>query len=143
MLSSSNTLPQFSPVLDLYRGPCDPSTLVNSANPWLLLSSTDVDCMVSKFGRHILQTMECYVHPSAGGLRRRRERQPILRTSCPAMLTQRVRGAGGGSTRVILLQLCLDIRAPMQGIFQYNNVLGSPSQGITTTYRRSFAKLWP
>jgi len=30
----------------------------------------------------------------------------------------------------------------MQGIFQYNNVLGSPSQGITTMYRRSFAQLW-
>jgi hypothetical protein len=39
-----------------------------------------------------------------------------------------VRGAEGGSTRVVLLQLRLDIRAPTQGIFQYNNVLGSPSQ---------------
>ncbi|MFN9980097.1 MAG: hypothetical protein ACK53Y_09300, partial [bacterium] len=29
-------------------------------------------------------------------------------------------------TRVVLLQLCLGIQAPMQGIFQYNNVLGSP-----------------
>jgi len=52
-------------------------------------------------------------------------------------LAQRVRGAEGGNTRVVLLQLCLSIRAPMQGIFHYNNVLGSPSQGITTTYRRS------
>ena len=83
------------------------------------------------------------VRPSAGGLRRRREHQPILRTSRPATLAQRVRGAEGGSTRVVLLQLCLDIQAPMQGIFQYNNVLGSPSQGITTTYRRSFTQLWP
>jgi hypothetical protein len=82
-----------------------------------------------------------YVRPSAGGLRQRRERQPILRTSHPATLAQQVRGAEGGSTRVVLLQLCLDIQAPMQGIFQYNNVLGSPSQGITTTYRRSFAQL--
>jgi hypothetical protein len=57
------------------------------------------------------------------------------------MLVQQVRGAEGGSTRVVLLQLCLDIQAPMQGIFQYNNVLGSPSQGITATYRRSFAQL--
>jgi hypothetical protein len=82
-----------------------------------------------------------YIHLSAGGLRRRRERQPILRTSCPATLAQQVMGAEGGSTRVALLQLCLDIQAPMQGIFQCNNVLGSPSQGITTTYRRSFAQL--
>jgi len=81
--------------------------------------------------------------PSAGGLRRRRGRQPMLHTSRPAMLTQLLRGAEGGSTRVVLLQLCLGIRAPTQGIFQYNNVLGSPSQGITTTYRRSFAQLWP
>jgi hypothetical protein len=82
-----------------------------------------------------------YVRLSAGSLRRRRERQPILRTSRPATLTQRVRGAEGGSTRVALLQLHLGIRAPRQGIFQYNNVLGLPSQGITTTYRRSFAQL--
>jgi hypothetical protein len=52
-----------------------------------------------------------------------------------------VRGAEGGSTRVVLLQLRLDIRAPMQGIFQYINVLGLPSQGITTMYRISFAQL--
>jgi hypothetical protein len=76
-----------------------------------------------------------YVRLSAGGLRQRRERQPTGR------LVQRVRGAEGGSTRVALLQLHLSIRAPMQGIFQYNNVLGSPSQGITTMYRRSFAQL--
>ncbi len=30
------------------------------------------------------------------------------------------------STRIVLLQLPLGIRAPTQGIFQYNNVLGSP-----------------
>ena len=36
------------------------------------------------------------------------------------------RGAEGASTRVVLLQICLGIRAPTQGIFQYNNVLGSP-----------------
>jgi hypothetical protein len=84
-----------------------------------------------------------YARLSAGGLRWRRERQPMLRTSRPATLAQRVRGAEGGSTRVVLLQLRLDIQAPMQGIFQYNNVLGSPSQGITTTYRRSIAQLWP
>jgi len=47
-------------------------------------------------------------------------------------LTQRVSGGEGGNTRVALLQLRLGIQAPMQGIFQYNNVLGSPSQGKTT-----------
>jgi len=52
-------------------------------------------------------------------------------------LAQRVSGGKGGNTRVVLLQLCLDIQAPMQGIFQYNNVLGSPSQDITTMYGRS------
>ena len=82
-----------------------------------------------------------YIRLSAGGLRWRRERQPILCTSHPATLAQRGRGAEGGSTRVALLQLHLSIQAPMQGIFQYNNVLGSPSQGITTMYRRSFAQL--
>jgi hypothetical protein len=82
-----------------------------------------------------------YIRLSAGGLRRRPERQPILRTSRPATLAQQVRGAEGGNTRVVLLQLHLSIRAPMQGIFQYNSVLGSPSQGITTTYRRGFAQL--
>jgi hypothetical protein len=49
----------------------------------------------------------------------------------------RVSSGEGGNTRVALLQLHLSIRVPTQGIFQYNNVLGSPSQGITTTYRRS------
>jgi hypothetical protein len=75
-----------------------------------------------------------YARLSAGGLRWRRERQPMLRTSRPATLAQRVRGAEGGSTRVVLLQLRLDIRAPTQGIFQYNNVLGShasPGRGNT------------
>jgi hypothetical protein len=80
------------------------------------------------------------VRHSARGLRRRRGRWPALRTSRPATLVQLVGGAEGAGTRVVLLQLCLGIRAPTQGIFQYNNVLGSPSQGITTMYRRIFAQ---
>jgi len=62
---------------------------------------------------------------SAEGLGRRRGRWPALHTSRPATLA-RTRGAEGASTRVVLLQLHLGIRAPTQGIFQYNNVLGSP-----------------
>jgi hypothetical protein len=62
---------------------------------------------------------------SAEGLGRRRERWPALRTSRPATVA-RTRGAKGASTRVVLLQLRRGIQAPMQGIFQYNNVLGSP-----------------
>jgi hypothetical protein len=42
------------------------------------------------------------------------------------MLAQLARGAERASTKVVLLQLRLGIRAPTQGIFQYNNVLGSP-----------------
>jgi hypothetical protein len=34
-------------------------------------------------------------------------------------------GVLGGYTGVALLQLCLGVQAPMQGIFQYNNVPGS------------------
>jgi hypothetical protein len=89
---------------------------------------------------HTSKSIRCHLHihsPLSRGLRRRRERQPILQTSRPATLAQRVRGAEGGSTRVALLQLHLSTRAPTQGIFQYNNVLGLPSQDITTTYRRS------
>ena len=75
----------------------------------------------------LLQTSSLRIRsPLRRGLGRRRERQYVLRTSRPATLAQQVRGAEGGSTRVVLLQLCLGIRAPTQGIFQYNNVLGSP-----------------
>jgi hypothetical protein len=56
-------------------------------------------------------------------------------------LAQQVRGAEGGSTRVVLLQLRLSIRVLTQGIFQYNNVLGSPSQSITTAFRRSLCSI--
>jgi hypothetical protein len=42
------------------------------------------------------------------------------------MLARLARGAERTSTRVVLLQLRLGIQAPTQGIFQYNNVLGSP-----------------
>ena len=51
-----------------------------------------------------------------------------------------MRGAEGGNTRVVLLQLRLGIRALMQGIFQYNNVLGFDVRllkAILSTYRRS------
>jgi hypothetical protein len=58
-------------------------------------------------------------------------------------LDQQVRGAEGGNTRVVLLQLHLGIQVPMQGIFQYNNVLGSPSQGTATTHRRSLCSIRP
>jgi hypothetical protein len=71
----------------------------------------------------------------------RQERQPVLRTSHPVNALLASEGAEGGSTRVVLLQLHLSIQAPMQGIFQYNNVLGLPSQGITTTYRRSLCSI--
>jgi hypothetical protein len=75
----------------------------------------------NSFRRH-LYVSTCH---SAEGLGRRRGRWPALRTSHPATLAQ-TRGAEGASTRVVLLQLRLGIRAPTQGIFQYNNVLGSP-----------------
>jgi len=76
----------------------------------------------NSFRRHLYAS----TRHSAGGLGRRRGRWPALRTSRPATLTQLVRGAEGASTRVVLLQLCLGIRAPTQGIFQYNNVLSLP-----------------
>ena len=61
---------------------------------------------------NIARNMYVCVCPSEGGLRRRQERQPILRTSHPATLDQRVRGP----ERAIVLAL-------RRGIFQYNNVL--------------------
>jgi hypothetical protein len=58
-------------------------------------------------------TVRMYVRsPSGGGLGRRRERQPVLRTSHPATLTP----ASEGSERANVLALHM-------GIFQYNNVL--------------------
>jgi hypothetical protein len=75
----------------------------------------------NSFRRHLYVS----TRHSAEGFGWRRRRWPALRTSRPATLAQ-TRGAEGASTRVVLLQLRLGIRAPMQGIFQYNNVLGSP-----------------
>jgi hypothetical protein len=75
----------------------------------------------NSFRRHLYVS----TRHSAEGLRRRQRRWPSLRTSRPATLAQ-TRGAEGASTRVVLLQLRLGIWAPTQGIFQYNNVLGSP-----------------
>jgi len=75
----------------------------------------------NSFRRHLYVS----TRHSAEGLGRRWWRWPALRTSRPAMLAQ-TRGAEGASTRVVLLQLRLGIRAPTQGIFQYNNLLGLP-----------------
>jgi len=67
---------------------------------------------------HTPNSFRCHLYVStrhsAEGLGRRRRRWPALRTSHQATLAQ-TRGAEGARTRVVL-----------QGIFQYNNVLGSP-----------------
>ena len=79
--------------------------------------------------------------PQQGVSGRDKNASPYYIPATQHLLAQRMRGAEGGNTRVVLLQLHLSIQALTQGIFQYNNVLGSTSQGITTMYRRSLRSI--
>jgi hypothetical protein len=70
----------------------------------------------------LLQTSSLRIHsPLSRGSRA--ETMTLTSTTYqPPSYTHPARGAEGASTRVVLLQLRLGIRAPTQGIFQYNNV---------------------
>jgi hypothetical protein len=68
------------------------------------------------------------------------QRAAQARTTFPTYKYPVSRGARVRNARVVLLQLCLCIRALTKGIFQYNNTLGFDVRllkAMLPTYRRS------